>query len=239
MFAQPEIINDLNTKNINADAIRENGSFDGYGVIEADFLYCFIRKFQPKKIIQIGCGVSTAIILRAAKDCNYTPEIICVEPYPTKFLLELSKQNKVTLLAEKAQVTGMNVLTNLTENDLFFVDSTHTVKPGSEVNRIILEVLPRLKPNVWIHFHDIYFPYDYRRNVLDGDMFFWGESTLLHAYLINNGSIQIAVALSMMHYEKPDVLSKYFSKYKPQNNSYGLKANGGDHFPCSIFLQTL
>ena len=238
-ICKPEILNDVNKKEINADAIRENGSYDGYGIIEADFLYCFIRKIQPKKIIQIGCGVSTSIILTAAKDSGYTPNIICVEPYPTNFLLKLSKQNKITLLAERAQLTDLNVLTDLNENDLLFVDSTHTVKPGSEVNRVILEVLPRLKPNVWIHFHDIYFPYDYRRNILDGDVFFWGESTLLHAFLINNANVQINVSLSMMHYEKPEVLSKYFARYKPQNNNYGLKAKGGEHFPCSIFLKTL
>lgn len=235
----PGILNDMNKKEINADAIRANGSYDGYGVIEGDFLYCFIRKMQPKKIIQIGCGVSTSIILTAAKDSGYAPHIICVEPYPTGFLIELNRQNKITLLAERAQLTDMNVLTDLNENDLFFVDSTHTVKAGSEVNRIILEVLPRLHPHVWIHFHDIYFPYDYRRNILNGDLFFWGESTLLHAFLINNANVQIKVSLSMVHYEKPEILSQYFNRYEPQNNEYGLQGKGGKHFPCSIFLKTV
>ena len=53
---------------------------------------------------------------------------------------------------------------------MLFVDATHTVKPGSEVNRIILDVLPRLDAGVFVHFHDIYFPYDYQRGLLSSEL---------------------------------------------------------------------
>ena len=81
--------------------------------------------------------------------------------------------------------------------DLLFIDSTHAVRPGSEVNYLIHEVLPRLKPGVWVHFHDIYFPYDYARDTLDGDMLFPQESTLLYAFLTGNDHFKVEASLSI------------------------------------------
>ena len=121
---------------------------------------------------------------------------------------------------------------------MFFVDSTHTVKPGSEVNRIILEVLPRLKQEVWVHFHDIYFPYDYKRDLLTDDLFFWSESTLLHSFLINNSKYEIALSQSMLHYKAPEKIKASLPNYSPQSNEYGLTGKKGEHFPSAIFLKT-
>jgi hypothetical protein len=237
----PEYVKNLQTKNVHELAVKENGEDGGYGIIEANFLYCFICNKKPSKIIQIGCGVSTSVIIMAAKYTDYKPEIICVEPYPTEYLIESSKKNDITLLKEKAQDVDPEILYNLNENDLLFIDSTHTVKPGSEVNKIILEILPRLKKSIWVHFHDIYFPYDYKRDILNGDLFFWLESTLLHAFLINNVNFKIMVSQSMLHYSLPSELKKILPNYEPQSNEYGLRSKNykGIHFPSAIYLQTI
>src|SRR5215211_7782825 len=66
-----------------------------------------------------------------------------------------------TVIQAEAQKVPLMQLAALEPGDLLFVDSTHTVRPNSEVNLIVLEVLPRLPPGVFVHFHDIYFPYDY------------------------------------------------------------------------------
>ena len=39
----------------------------GYGPIESQILHCFIRKWKPRRIIEIGSGVSTMCMLHAAK----------------------------------------------------------------------------------------------------------------------------------------------------------------------------
>jgi len=57
----------------------------GFGPTEADFLYCFIATKRPRKIVQVGCGVSTAVILLAAQEAGYKPEVVCIEPYPSRF----------------------------------------------------------------------------------------------------------------------------------------------------------
>jgi hypothetical protein len=231
-----ELCSELSSKHIHQTAIRENGEDGGYGTIEAEFLYCFIRTRKPQKIIQVGCGVSTSVILRAAHDAQFSPEIICIEPYPTPFLEKAASQGRLKLERQQAQRVELSRLTDLDHGDLLFVDSTHTVKAGSEVNRIILEVLPRLRPGVWAHFHDIYFPFDYGRDLLGGGLFFGAESTLLQAFLVHNARFSIRGSLSMMHYGAPDRLKQLFVNYEPQGNDQGLKGSGGKHFPSAIYL---
>jgi hypothetical protein len=127
----------VSLKEMYEKAVRTNGEGGGYGIIEGEVLYSFIRRKKPAKIIQVGCGVSTAIILQAADDEGYKPVIVCVEPFPTPFLSKLAADGKITLIMEKAQKVDIEHLISLKNNDLFFVDSTHTVKPGSEVNRVL------------------------------------------------------------------------------------------------------
>lgn len=230
---------DIVKKRIHKTAVIENGQDEGYNAIDADFLYAFTCHYKPAKIIQVGCGVSTSVILRAAKDSGYSPEMVCVEPFPTSYLSALAAGGRITLVKEKAQKVDLNILTKLGPNDLFFVDSTHTVKPGSEVNMIILEVLPRLEKGVWVHFHDIYFPYDYQREILTKELFFSAETSLLQAFLTLNATYTIRASLSMLHYAESDNLKKCLLQYNPRSNDFGLEAKGGEHFPSSIYLEVV
>jgi hypothetical protein len=217
-------------------ACQENGE-TGYGPIEAEFLFCFIATKRPKRIVQIGCGVSTAVILLAAKEADYKPELICVEPSPTGYLKRAAENEVIELIPQPAQAVDLEVLTGLDAGDLLFIDSTHTVRPGSEVNRIILEVLPRLPSGSFVHFHDIYLPYDYQSTVLT-ELFFAGESTLLHAFLIDNRRYSIAVSLSMLHHACPQEIQLLFPSYRPSAMKYGLETagRGAGHFPTATYL---
>jgi methyltransferase family protein len=224
---------------IHEHGCNENGQ-PGYGPVEADFLYCFISTKRPNRIVQVGCGVSTAVILLAAKEANYKPEIICVDPFPTEYLTRSSQQELIELISEPAQEVDLKVLTGLDAGDLLFVDSSHTIRPGSEVNRIILEVLPRLSSGTYVHFHDIYFPYDYQSSVLT-TLFFAGESTLLHAFLIENRRYSIAISLSMLHHACPQQMQSLLTNYRPAAMQYGLHTieKGSGHFPSATYLSVL
>jgi predicted O-methyltransferase YrrM len=215
----------------------ENGQGGGYGHIEACVLYGFIQAKRPAKIVQIGCGVSTSVMLRAARDAGYKPQLTCIEPYPSRFLLDAAARGDIRLIAEKAQDVDIAHLTGLGAGDLLFVDSTHTVKAGSEVNRIILDIMPRLKSGVLVHFHDIYFPYDYTRGLLGDDLFFNVESTLLHAFLACNSNVRILVSLSMLHYARVEAISNAMAHYRPQINDQGLRTGIGEHFPSATYLE--
>jgi hypothetical protein len=233
----PQLSAAIQSKNILANGCERNGA-TGYGVIEADFLYAFVSTKKPKQIFQIGCGVSTAICLLAAKDAGYQPEIICVEPYPTPFLVRAHEQGEIRLIKEKAQDINLDLISGLSDNVLFFVDSTHTLGPAGEVSRIILEMLPRLKSGAWAHFHDIFFPYDYAPSILKSSLVFWHESVLLHAFLAYNNRFTVKVSLSMLHYAAPKQLAGHLANYQPAIHEQGLEVSSG-HFPSSTYLRVI
>jgi Methyltransferase domain len=233
----PSIIAEIKSKNILLRASQRNGE-EGFGPTESAFLFAFIVNKKPKQVFQVGCGVSTAVCLMASEFAGYMPEIICVEPYPTAYLIQEAESQRITLIREKVELLDLIVVENLGDDLLFFVDSTHTLGPAGEVSRVILEMLPRLKAGARVHFHDINFPYDYDRHILDGALFFPHESVLLHAFLACNNRFRILASLSMLHYLSPDTLSACLPCYEPAENDEGLNKGTG-HFPSSTYLEVV
>jgi predicted O-methyltransferase YrrM len=225
----------LAEEDIHAHACRENGE-PGYGRVEADVLYSLVRTGKPARIVQVGCGVSTAVILAAAEHAGYRPRLLAVDPFPTDYLRRMAARGAIDLLARPVEALGWEPLLALGSDDLFFVDSTHTLGPAGEVSRIILEMLPRLDTGVVVHFHDIYFPYDYPTDILDGALFFSHESPLLHAFLVNNPRYEILASLAMLHHQRPTQLSALVRSYEPRPMTHGLSAGRG-HFPSSLYLK--
>jgi Methyltransferase domain len=218
------------------DAGAMNDEPGGFGEIEALFFYAYLLSHRPAKIVQIGCGVSTAVAIRAVKDTpGYTPSIVCIEPFPSTFLKQMHASGQIRHVPELAQKVPAEVLLDLRAGDLLFVDSTHTTKVGSEVVRIITDIMPRLPAGVRMHFHDISFPYDYGTGILDNAVFFWRESTLLYAYLLDNPRWRIDVSLSMLHHGAGDDLKRLIPAYHPRPVRDGL-AVGSGHFPSSTYL---
>jgi hypothetical protein len=229
---------DFTRYSVHARACERNGE-EGYGFIESDVLFAFITRHQPARIIQVGAGVSTAIILHAAKVAGYKPEILCVDPYPTRFLTRSATSGAIRLIARKVQDMDIGRLTVLNPGDLLFVDSTHAVKPGGDVNYLILEVLPLLPASVWVHFHDICFPYDYQPSLFN-TLFFSAESTLLQAFLTCNPRYAIVLSLSMLHDARQSELQQVLPSYQPMPMDQGLsgkKAKG--HFPSATYLRVI
>ena len=219
-------------------ACLANGA-PGYGPLEALFLFCFIGQKRPRRIVQVGAGVSTAVILEAARRAGVSLEIVCVDPFPTPMLRRRHEAGEVVLVDERAQAVPIARLTGLDSGDLLFIDSTHAVRAGSEVNLLLLEVVPRLPPGVFVHLHDVTFPYDHGPGLLADDLFFWNESVLLHALLVDNRRLSVAVCLSMVHHDRPEVLAGAFPAYRPAPTRDGLwSSRARGHFPSSIYLLT-
>ncbi len=228
----------LTKTSIHTRACQMNNLPEGFGPIEADFLYCFIRSQQPPRIIQIGCGVSTAVCLLAAADsgAGYKPEIICIEPYPTQFLIDQDKAGVIHLVKEKFEDSSLPLADLLEGGGLFFVDSSHALGPAGEVTRLICEALPVLPSGTWVHFHDIRFPYDYPADILTSELFFCHETALLHAFLLMNSSYSIAASLSMLHHADPASLAACLPNYRPAKFDQGLRISDG-HFPSSTYMR--
>lgn len=226
---------------------QAEGFGPGYGYIEAQALHGVLRSLKPRKVIEVGSGVSTVGMLAALRaneeETGQGFEITCVEPYPSAPLRALSG---VTLLAKRVQTVEVDLFETLGAGDLLFIDSSHVVRPGSDVNFLFLEVLPRLRAGTVVHIHDINFPYDYARATLQ-TFFQWSESSLLQAFLVNNSKARILFCLSMLHYDRPEALRRVFPEYRGQENRGGLKGDKykpfehprDEHFPSSIYIEIL
>jgi len=217
----------------------------GFGYVEAQALHGFIRHYQPRKVIEVGSGVSTYCMLAASRlnrdSGGREQSLICVEPYPRDWL----RHAPVTLIDTPVQQVGLDTFQSLEAGDLLFIDSSHAIQTGGDVNYLILEVLPRLKTGVLVHFHDINFPYDYPRDALTA-LGSCQENALLHAFLAGNQRFQVLFCLSLMHYERPGALQRIFPEYKPQGNEQGLRADAypafgeiQEHFPSSLYLSVV
>jgi hypothetical protein len=92
----------------------------------------------------------------------------------------------------------MTVFERLEAGDILFIDSSHVVKTGSDVNYLFLEVLPRLKPGVVIHVHDIFLPHEFPKAWVMDLHLFWTEQYLLQAFLTHNAEFEVLFANAYM-----------------------------------------
>ena len=216
----------------------------GFGYVEAQLLHAVLRSYRSRRVIEVGSGVSTrcaeAALQRNAEAGNERGVITCIEPYPSPELRKFAARTPtIQLIESPVQAVSHELYQSLGPGDILFVDSSHVVRPGSDVNHIVLEVLPRLESGVLVHFHDIYFPYDYQRDVLT-TFLHSNESSLLQAFLTFNKRFRILFSLSYLHYNQPDALKDIFPEYIPQAGYYGLRAahaNPAHHFPSSVWLE--
>ena len=129
-----------------------------YSYSDALSLYSMIRCFQPKKIIEIGSGYSSCVMLDT-NDLFFKGqiEIMFIEPFPDLLRSLIHKEDKCyQIFSSPLQNVEIDVFKRLSANDILFIDSTHVSKLLSDVNRIFFEILPSLQQGVLIHFHDIF-----------------------------------------------------------------------------------
>ncbi len=154
-----------------------------YSYCDAMSYYCLVRKLQPRNIVEIGSGFSTLIAI-AATEMNHSGRIHCIEPYPRNFLKE---DKRISLHAIKSQQIDAQFLNSiLQDGDILFIDSTHTVKTGSDCLHIYLRLLPKITHNIFVHAHDIYLPFGMPKEWLLNRQIFWTEQYLLLALLLDN-----------------------------------------------------
>lgn len=183
----------------------ENGQFGG---TDALVLYCMIRHFQPRRILEVGGGFSTLLAAQAAVR-NGNTRLTCVDPYPNE-TLQRGFRGLESLIAAPIQSLDPQRFEELTQNDILFIDSSHVSKIGSDVNYLYLEVLPRLPAGVIIHVHDIFLPYEYPRGWVVDDLRFWTEQYLLQAFLAFNSRFEVLFANSYLEATYPGALREVF-----------------------------
>ena len=200
----------------------DNSGFS-YGC--ASSLHGVLRHYKPRRVIEVGSGNSTRVIsaaLRLNRAEGRTAEYIVIDPYPSADTRRMAEITRFEV--ERVELIDPAVFDQLEENDVLFVDSGHTVRIGGDVNFMILDVLPRLKPGVVVHFHDIPMPFEYNEIYFTNPAFrmFWTESYLLQAFLSLNESYETLLAMSWIMADHREAFAKAFTHYNPAihvNNS--------------------
>jgi hypothetical protein len=184
-----------NKPGINLSSLRYQKEGAWYRHSDCVFLHSVLMHFKPKKIIEIGSGHSSALMLDV-NEHYFKNEIkfTFVEPFPEERLLKIMSDedhSRHEIIRKFAQEVPIEKFKILEENDVLFIDSTHVSKVGSDVNYLLFEALPNLNSGVLIHIHDIFYPFEMPKHWVQENRWFWNENYLLHAFLINNHDFEI------------------------------------------------
>ena len=191
---------------------RDSFNFDNdyFGGIDAALYYSLIRHLAPKRVIEIGSGQSTRIANLAftRNQAEDKPgRLTCIEPNPERLV---GQELEIELLQQRVEEIPRDYFACLEANDILFIDSTHTVKFGSDVCYEFLEILPTLKPGVWVHVHDIFFPNDYPAEWILERRLALNEQYLLEAFLSFSNAYSVELANHWLSLDYPDALTALF-----------------------------
>ncbi|HTY19382.1 MAG TPA: class I SAM-dependent methyltransferase [Myxococcota bacterium] len=197
-----------------------NGAFER---VDAEMLHLMVRHHRPARMIEVGSGYSTLVSAAAcernARD-GHPCRFVAIEPQPNDlFLRPIAGLQE--LLRATLQEVGTAPFEELGEGDILFIDSSHVLKTGSDVQLLYLEVLPRLRPGVVVHVHDVFLPGEYPADWIRNEHVFWNEQYLLQAFLAFNSAFEVLLAASFLHLEHPDVLVEVFPGYSPRKHRPG------------------
>ncbi|MBX9578560.1 MAG: class I SAM-dependent methyltransferase [Chthoniobacterales bacterium] len=188
-----------------AEGLRYYFKNPNYSYSDAILLHCMIRNLKPKKIIEIGSGYSSCMTLDT-NELYFDGRIktIFIEPHPNLLLTLINKEdkNKEMIISKKLQDVDVGIFKTLEKNDILFIDSTHVSKVNSDVNHLFSRILPCLNKGVYIHFHDIFYPFEYPQDwIMRGIA--WNEIYVLRSFLQYNSKFKVRLMNTFMHYFHP------------------------------------
>ncbi|MGE4428619.1 MAG: class I SAM-dependent methyltransferase [Solirubrobacteraceae bacterium] len=178
-----------------------------YNSLDAATLHAMLRHVRPRRVIELGSGVSTLVMLQALarnREDGAPSTLDVFDPYP-RLPTERGLDGAGTLHRTAAEHVAAERFATLEAGDVLFVDTTHTVRVGGDVVRIMLDVLPRLAPGVIVHIHDILLPYEYHRLWFESG-WYWQEQYVVQAVLQDNPHWEVVLPNHQLHREHADVV---------------------------------
>jgi predicted O-methyltransferase YrrM len=195
----PRYMPDYNYPDTEAAVTVENGFFNGnsqFSWLDSRALFVLMRKWRPNRIIEVGSGFSSLLMADVNRRfLDMKCEITCIEPYPRAFL-KAGVTGIHCLIEKPIQEIPLDYFDQLGKGDILFIDSTHVAKTGSDVNYLFFEILPRLKPGVYIHIHDIFLPNEYPKEWVITENRSWNEQYLLRALLMYSSAFKVVFGCS-------------------------------------------
>jgi hypothetical protein len=202
------------TKNLSEGNLNELGfrlPNDAFVGIDPASLYAMLRHYRPKQVVEIGSGHSTRVMMAALLQ-NGSGELVSVDPYQDAQLFRDLSSTGYHVVEKRVEQLPAGFFDRLRAGDVLFIDSSHTVRTGGDVTYLFLEVLPRLKAGVLVHFHDIFMPDEYPRHYFVNELCFWAEQYLLHGFLLFNSTFEIVLANHYLSAKYQSLLRQCFPR---------------------------
>lgn len=194
---------------------RDNSQFFE---MDAAVLYCMLRLKQPRRVIEVGSGYSSAVMLDAndaLKKSGQGIRFTFIDPDCSRLKPLLAASNgegrsaigegEVEVIEDLIQNVDPAIFDDLGAGDILFIDSSHVVKLGSDVCLFLGQVLPRLRDGVIIHFHDIFHNFEYPR-IWAEQIYPWNESYALKYFLMYNEDFKVLFFNSYLAHRHSDTV---------------------------------
>ncbi len=164
-----------------------------YGVGDAAMLQSMLRQLRPRRYLEVGSGWSTALALDTSQNfLEGTMSVTAIEPYPALLRTCLREGDPVEIIDRPVQSVPLERFGELEANDVLFIDSSHVLKVASDVHYLFTQVLPILAPGVYVHVHDMFWPFEYLAHwIREGRA--WNERYLVHTFLLFNDTYEIVL----------------------------------------------
>jgi hypothetical protein len=208
---------------IPADGPLPPGQFflhnENYEAVDAELLYGMVRARKPRRVLELGSGYSTLLIGSASRrniEEGREAEHLAFDPFPRAQIFGDAPPPPTRFEPMPATEVPLDTFRDLEAGDFLFVDTTHTVKLGSDVNYLVLDVLPVLAPGVIVHFHDVFLPWEYPRTWFEDMRYYWAEQYLLQAFLAFNDAFEVLLPANAVAREHPDRLAAAIPSFSPK-----------------------
>jgi methyltransferase family protein len=192
----------------------------GYPEFDARTLYYLLREHKPARYLEVGSGLSTYYATLAGRrnaEEGSPLSVTCIEPYPFDALRGLPSFQLIEGFVQDVPVSRFE---ELASGDVLFIDSSHSLKIDSDVAYLFLEVLPRVKPGVFVHVHDVPFPFNtpYPADTwLFGERWpvYWNEAMVVQTFLAFNSAFDILLSTPIVRHHDERFLQDRFADYVP------------------------
>lgn len=196
----------------------------GYMAVDAHVYYCLIRHHKPRRIVEIGNGNSTLLAIAACnkneEETAQRPKLTSIDPYPWP-MFKQGYPGLDDLIVKRVQDVPISFFEQLEEGDILFIDSSHVIRSGNDVHYEFLEILPRLKPGVLVHVHDISLPKPYPKVYYDNRLY-WNEQYLLQAFLAFNDRFEVIWPGNYLMIKYPERMLAVFPEFQRMRQDYPM-----------------
>lgn len=190
-----------------------NGS---YMAVDAHVYYACLRHFKPRRVIEIGIGNSTLLAASVCKENG--AQLIAIDPQPQSYFRE-GVPGVSQLIDKQVQEVDFNLFMSLQENDILFIDSSHLMASGSDVQILFCDVLPRLNRGVLVHIHDISLPKMYPKVYSDQHLYY-NEQFILQTFLAFNNRYEVIWPGNYIMTKYPEKLMSIIPEIKLMREKY-------------------